>query len=208
MQRILAILAGGRSSRLGSPKSHLRIVGRPIVSWLWDTLNAAGDFDACWLSVAPDAPPPPGSEACHRLVPDAEAHGGPLSGIDALLQTADDDDVLTITPVDMPLLLAGDLALLRAGLADPAVIAVMGRWADGPDAGLVEPLPSVWRVGPARPALRQARNEGVRGPRGLAGQPGFSTVPLRQIPHAPRWFSLNHPDDLVRLRGLGLPVER
>jgi molybdopterin-guanine dinucleotide biosynthesis protein A len=98
----------------------------------------------------------------------------------------------------MPLIEPADLRrLLDAIAADDADAAgAMHRWADGPSAGRVEPLPSAWRVQPAAALFQAALARGWRGPMRLADNPAVQCLTLRHEHDAIRWRSINTPQDM------------
>jgi molybdopterin-guanine dinucleotide biosynthesis protein A len=214
---ILGVLAGGRSSRFGASKLLLHWRGEPILAWQARNLRGwahavpgvtrDGGANA-WLNLPAaqaDAPPsslPPGSECYDRIIRDAESFAGPLAGIAAILEAGDEDDLIAIVPADMPLITPAHLSrLLGAWLshagARPAI--VMSRWVSGPSAGRVEPLPSLWHVGRARPLVNERLKQGM-GPSGLAELPDVIAMPLGE-PDRPAWDSINTPEDLARMAG-------
>src|SRR5581483_11371389 len=74
----LAILAGGRGSRMGRPKALLEIRGKPILTYLLDRLAWNGPK---WLITAPGMQQPPGAQAFDRELVDPEEGAGPLRGV-------------------------------------------------------------------------------------------------------------------------------
>jgi len=100
MSSLWAILNGGESSRYGSPKY---LAARNGESFL--------DLTAKRTSEA--------SNACDKIVisggPDSPHFTGPLAGLLALVQLAMEakNEVLTIQPIDMPLVLSEHLRILH-----------------------------------------------------------------------------------------------
>ncbi len=99
-----AVLAGGRSRRMGRDKRLLRFEGQPLLLRAVQLLTSVADEI---LVVAPEPPPLLVAEARH--VADRIQGFGVLSGLHAALSEASFDPVLCI-PVDTPLL---DEAWLR-----------------------------------------------------------------------------------------------
>lgn len=93
------VLAGGRSSRMGTDKAGLSWRGRPLLEHMQDLLAQAG---AGRILVS-------GPYAGADVIADQQPGLGPLGGVLTLAQTQD-DGVYLLVPVDMPLLTA---ALLR-----------------------------------------------------------------------------------------------
>lgn len=210
MAHILCILAGGRSSRFGSSKLNVQLDGKPMVQWISERL-AEWEPDEIWLSVAPqsDQPSTPGWEMISRVVHDDAAHQGPLSGIVAAVAQAKDDDVIAFVPVDMPAVTAGYLDVLTNCLMlgkDHA--AAMAKWAVGDRIGEVEPLPSVWRAGPARALLAGAAAEGLGGPRQLAERPGVVKTMIHFEETAAEFVNFNRREELEAIaQALGVRAE-
>lgn len=98
------VLAGGRSSRMGSDKSLAPLAGRPLVSYALATLRQAGLV----ASIA-GARSPLGSFA--PVVEDSDEGRGPLGGICAALASTSVRWAVFL-PVDLPLLPASLLAFL------------------------------------------------------------------------------------------------
>jgi molybdopterin-guanine dinucleotide biosynthesis protein A len=139
---LVAVLAGGRSRRMGRPKALVPFRGRPLIAWPLGAAAAAG-LEA--VVVAKPASPLP-----ELAVPVWEEPGElvhPLTGLVAALERAEERAVVAVA-CDMPFLAPG---LLRAlAQAAPRACAVAPRVG-----GRLEPLAA--RYGPeALPALRNA----------------------------------------------------
>jgi molybdopterin-guanine dinucleotide biosynthesis protein A len=92
---VAAVLAGGSSSRFGSPKADLEIAGKTFLERIVEML--LDGFDTVYVC---------GGDAevlGSTLIHDARPHAGPLGGIVSALDRAQDRPVF-ITAVDMPLL--------------------------------------------------------------------------------------------------------
>ena len=102
-----AVLAGGRSSRMGQDKAALAFGKQTLLTHQLQKLEALGAGDLMisgWKEPAATA----------RLIPDETPHQGPLGGICACLRAAKYDTVLFLS-VDVPLIPAETLrSLLRA----------------------------------------------------------------------------------------------
>lgn len=116
-----AILAGGRSRRLGGvDKSRLVVDGRTILDRQLDALSAVAD-DVMLVGAQADR-----ADARCRLVPDDAPDLGPLGGLDTALR-AMRDDVLLVVACDMPFVTSALFAHLLAQAKD--VDAVVPRTA-------------------------------------------------------------------------------
>jgi len=164
MKLVGVILAGGRSSRMGTDKSFVMFDGRPLIAHVLERLalqvseiviNANGD-------AARFAP-------YHRpVIPDFLGANGPLSGVATGLRYALEQhaDAIVTVPVDGPLLPPDLVDRLSAALTDENQ-AVVARSADG-----LEPTFALWRVS-ALPQMEIALEQGIRGPKHM----------LEQLPH-------------------------
>jgi len=92
---VAAVLAGGSSSRFGSPKADLEIEGRTFLERIVEML--LDGFDAVYVCGGDT------EVLGSTLIHDATPHAGPLGGIVSALDRAGDRPVF-ITAVDMPLL--------------------------------------------------------------------------------------------------------
>lgn len=131
--------------------------------------------------------------AFDRVVVDDQLHAGPLEAMTRVLRAARPEDLVLFLAVDMPeidgLVVDRLLNALRhppsracrsgASLQGGTAVGVMGRWGCGPRAGRVEPMPSLWRAGPAMRLLGKAKASGVAAPTWLARQTSVRTIPLR-----------------------------
>src|SRR5579875_3832675 len=101
-----AVMAGGKSSRLGRDKALLTIDGETLLA---RALRCVASVTAEQLVIGPPerAAQAPGV----RVVPDAYPGSGPLGGIYSALQAASHDSVLVVA-CDMPFLNGALLAYL------------------------------------------------------------------------------------------------
>jgi molybdenum cofactor guanylyltransferase len=115
-----AILAGGRSSRMGQPKQDLRLAdGRTMI----ETIAAALDPVCDRVVVVGECD----SLDNLRRVSDSRLGHGPLGGIEALLASGIDQNYL-ICPCDLPLMTADFLSMLAKPSPAPAtVVRLRGR---------------------------------------------------------------------------------
>jgi molybdenum cofactor guanylyltransferase len=112
------VLAGGRSTRMGRDKLHLRVGGTTLLERVTTVLADACDET---LVVGASADPPPrGTRPVPDLRPD---RAGPLAGIEAGLAAASYPSVF-VAAADTPFLTSGVVEGLVAHLAAGARIAV------------------------------------------------------------------------------------
>ena len=159
------ILAGGQSRRMGRDKALIEFRGRPILAHVIDTLRLLSD-DIAVVSNRSDLYSPFGA----RIVPDYDPPCGPLGGIAAGLQAAQ-QELAVVVACDMPFL---NVALLRwlIGLAD-------GYDAVVPQTGAeFEPLHAVYRRECHGPIVQRIE----RGDRRVISF--FADVRLRAVPEA------------------------
>ncbi|MBK9168009.1 MAG: molybdenum cofactor guanylyltransferase [Bryobacterales bacterium] len=134
MSRAGFVLAGGRSSRMGSDKALLPFAGRALVLHVADLVAASAG------SVTLIGSPERYGSLGLPLLPDLRPGEGPLAGIEAALHAASADWNLVVA-CDMPRLslplLEGLFEVAEASGADAVVpCAASGR---------LEPLCTVWR---------------------------------------------------------------
>ena len=111
------VLAGGRSSRMGSEKALIELAGEPLVAHAIRILRKAGL--TVWIAGARSP-----LDCYAQVVPDTEPDRGPLGGIcTALAFTAAKRAIFL--PVDMPLLPAAlVLLLLEAARGEDTLVTV------------------------------------------------------------------------------------
>ena len=120
-----AILAGGRSRRMGSDKALLNLGSKTVIEKLIQTLRAA-NYDPIRII----GPPRPQTEKLGLPIqPDLLSDSGPLGGIHAALATATNELVL-VTACDFPFLERALLTRLASLL--PGHDAVVPVWEDRP----------------------------------------------------------------------------
>jgi molybdopterin-guanine dinucleotide biosynthesis protein A len=152
-QLLAAIIAGGRSSRFGTPKPFALLRGRSLVEWVRDAL-APVDTDPIVVANEPRLFEPFGL----RVIADDVPGGGPITGIIMALETAAGEGLRGAVCVgsDTPFIPAGlilELAVIWARSPDRAAAAA------GP-AG-IEPLCAIYPVS-ALGTLRDRRAAGLR----------------------------------------------
>lgn len=115
MDPVVAILAGGRSQRMGRPKPSVELGGRPLISYPLAAARAAGLEP--WIVAKRGSELPPTD--CRLLFePDEPRH--PLLGIVTALREVRPSPVIAVA-ADMPFVEADLLRLLAATAATTAV---------------------------------------------------------------------------------------
>lgn len=183
----LAVLAGGESSRMGEPKSELRINNQPILEFL---LNRWKWSDPTLLVTAPGRQHPAGWQAFDREVVDEIPRQGPLRGIVTALENSLHAQALIVATCDMPLVTRAMLDHLVATLeANEHALAVMAKHEDQ-----VEPFPIIMRA-----SMIEQLNERLRSAdRSIHSLAGIERVMVIDAPpdwDARVWTNLNSPDD-------------
>lgn len=179
----LAILAGGRGTRMGQAKSGLTLNNKPILGHLFERLAWPGPT---LLITAPGNENPPGSDLFTRELTDPVADQGPLRGVLTAIDGAA-TEVLAIVTVDMPNVEARHLQWLMEQLADAE--AVMCR-----RQSQIEPFPLVIKRG-VRHSIAQRLADGNRSVHALSEDRATRLVDPDWS--AEVWTNLNRPQDLA-----------
>lgn len=188
----VAILAGGKSTRMGADKALTALLGRPLVEHAAARLRGLGR-ETLLITNTPEAHAGAGLPMFSDVIPGK----GPLGGIYTALTHAAGDYVLVVA-VDMPFL-NRDLLRYMIGLAagHDAVVPRMG--------GLPEGLHAVYGkacLEPIRARLAAGR---------LSVKGFFADVRVRYVeaaeidrfdPERRSFFNVNTPDDLEAARRL------
>lgn len=185
----LAILAGGRGSRLGGvDKASLVVGGRTLLE---RQLTGVGPLAREILVVANDDTL--AGDPRYRVILDPDPHAGVLPALLAALDAATSE---------LLLLIACDMPFVAPGVAEELV-----RFADGYDAvvpdveGHLQPMLAVYRVEPCRAAIRPGLAVGNRRMISFLDDVKTFTVPERALlsvtPNVRRSFmNVNTPEDL------------
>ena len=191
----VAILAGGRATRLGGAvKPLIEVAGRTILARQREALS---DWPAERFLVAND--PVPFQNTGLRIVADSQSGQGPLRGIETALIHGDTDSVLVIAG-DLPLL-APALLRLIANHA-PGALAVIPLTARGPEPLVARYsrslLPEIQsRLGAGRLAVRELAM--------LSGVVLIEELALRGVdPGLCSFDNVNTPEDLARVTARAL----
>ena len=148
-----AVLAGGRSSRMGRDKAFVELDGRPLAAMVLDALREAGAAPV--VAVGGDLANLT-ALGFDRVVPDRHPGEGPLGGIVTALDAVA-ADVVVVLGCDMPWVTAEALgSLVDALAADPLADVAVG------ESDRLEPLFAAWRRAACRPVLQQAFADGIR----------------------------------------------
>jgi molybdopterin-guanine dinucleotide biosynthesis protein A len=188
------VLAGGRSSRFGSDKLAAEIDGRRLLDRVIERLAEVSDEVLVVLAPGDERILPRTTTTVRRVV-DPELHGGPLVGLLAGLERAD-QPIVVLAGGDMPTLSPDVLgAMIRALVAsqpgtDAVILASRG---DRP------PLPAVLRTGAGTDVARRLVGDGERRLRSL-----FERLPTRALDEA-EWRPLD--PDAATLRDVDRPAD-
>jgi molybdopterin-guanine dinucleotide biosynthesis protein A len=183
----LAMLAGGRGTRMGGPKGALSLAGEPILAHLMRRIAWRGPS---LLVLSPGIERPAGAELFQTVTHDPVAGEGPLRGVLTALD-ASTTGVVVVATVDMPGVTRAALEHLVSNLGE-SVALMLSRAVNGRD--VIEPFPSAFRSG-ARECVSRRLAEGRRAVQGLAGEPGVAVGPAPAWDERV-WTNLNYPADL------------
>jgi FdhD protein len=148
-----AVLAGGRSMRMGVDKTLLALDGRSLVARVCDAVGEVCD-DVVVVTNRPDSLDEAGLPDAVRVVRDEVAYQGPLGGLTTALGSAENEWVLAVA-ADMPHLESGIIrALWNARDGGDVVVPVTEKG--------VEPLLALYRVEACLPAARELLDSGRR----------------------------------------------
>lgn len=187
-----AVLAGGRSSRMGADKAEIVISGETLLARAWRLV--AGLVAPAWVCCAPGRTRPG-----YPCLPDAKEGDGPARGVAAALEAARAHGAtrVLVLACDLPRLTRELLVALLAAPPEPHTLATV--YSDALT-GRAEMLVGVYAVA-ALPCLEAGL---ARGERSL-----FRLLPrerLRKLPYgpdaAPLFLNCNTAADLARLRGM------
>jgi molybdopterin-guanine dinucleotide biosynthesis protein A len=190
----LAVLAGGAGTRMGMPKSALKIRGIPILQCLIERLAWQGPS---LLVSGPGNERPPGAELFDREVTDPVAGEGPLRGMLTALQNAS-TDLVAMASVDMPGITREMLQrLIEVVRSDTTAMGAMFvRKIEGLPRGLprIEPFPCVVRL-QARDMIARRLAAGQRTLHELIDEGLIPIAPPADWPET-IWTNLNRPEEL------------
>jgi len=142
------VLAGGKSSRMGSDKAFLEFRGSTLLE---RALKLAKEVSSSVWVVGPRQK----FAAFGKIVEDVYPAQGPLAGIHAGLR-ASGDDLNVVLAVDLPFVESGLIRFLLARAQDTDALAIVPRFGDG-----WQPLCAVYRkpfADAAEKALQKSEN--------------------------------------------------
>lgn len=182
----VAVLAGGRSSRMGRDKAALTWEGERLVD---RQLRLVAQLQPAQVLLSVQAGAEPGRTDV-EVVPDRLAQRGPLGALEALWARVAVPHLLVVA-VDMPFLAVGLLAELRARCTPAAGVVPTIDGRPEPLAAIyprrcAERLPALLRTG--RGAMRDLIEPAV-----AAGELQLWPVPAEWVPAFANW---NRPEDL------------
>ncbi len=189
-----AVLAGGRSLRMGVDKTLLQVEGEPMVARVVAAVSEVCEHTVI-VTNRPESLAQVAMPAEVGIFTDEVAYQGPLGGLSTALAIANDDWVLAVA-ADMPWLSGDVVRTLWAARNGHDVIIPMTP--KGP-----EPLLALYRVEAVLPAAREVLATGRR--RIVAMFPKLDVLELpieslREIdPSLDSFFNVNTPADLAEV---------
>jgi molybdopterin-guanine dinucleotide biosynthesis protein A len=186
----LAVLAGGRGSRMGGAKAALRIGEESILPYLLHRLDWPGPT---MLVTSPGRTTPPGAELFDTECVDPLEGQGPLRGLLTALGNAH-GDIIAIT-VDMPAITRSMLDFLIETIStrSDTLGLMFSRRSKGE--GNIEPFPCYFRALSGDPVAASI-GEGRRSVHGLLRDPRFVAIEVPAEWPPTVWTNLNTPEDL------------
>ncbi len=190
-----AVLAGGRSMRMGVDKTLLDVDGRPLVLRVIDAVAEACD-EVVVVTNRPEALAEAGVPEDIPVLTDEVAYQGPLGGLATAMASARNEWVLAVA-ADMPHLSADVVAVLwNARQGADVVVPVSER---GP-----EPLLALYRVEACLPVARDVLETGRRRLVAMFPNLRVAEIPeeaLRRVdPDLRSLVNVNTPADLAEAR--------
>lgn len=190
-----AVLAGGRSLRMGVDKTLLSVDGEPIVARVTETVLRVCD-NAVVVTNRPEALDDAGLPSNVPVLRDEVAYQGPLGGLSTAMAHASNEWVLAVA-ADMPWL-------------EPELIRALWGAREGVDVVVpvtekgLEPLLALYRVEACLPVARTTLASGRR--RLVAMFPSLTVreIPMAQLaavdPGLRSLVNINTPEDLAEVR--------
>lgn len=189
-----AVLAGGRSQRMGVDKTLLPLDGEPLVRRVAETVGTVCEHVVV-VTNRPEALAEAGLDDSVRVLADEVAYQGPLGGLATALAAAEDEWVLAVA-ADMPWLEPALVRALWEARGDAQVVMPVSE--KGP-----EPLLALYH----RSCLDEARRVLASGRRRLIALLPSATVvevPLDSLraydPELRSLVNVNTPEELLEVR--------
>jgi molybdopterin-guanine dinucleotide biosynthesis protein A len=194
------VLAGGRSSRMGSPKAALDWHGQPLLERVVGVLRRAG-ADPVVVVRAPGQDLPPLGDRV-EVVEDAHEGRGPLEGIAAGLRAvAGRAETAYVSSTDVPLLHPAFVQRVVAGLVEGVDVVV-------PEAdGRMHPLAAAYRTG-LLPLVEELLAGDRLRPSFLFDAARTRFVGDADLPGLDSLLNLNRPEDYDEARARPEPAVR
>lgn len=189
-----ALIAGGRSSRMGEDKAFLDWMGRPLFAFQLEKLLASVPGGEVFLSTNRDQAFPDFMENV-RLVPDSEADLGPLGALrDCLAAAEPTTDWMLVLGVDLPLVpveFLQQLVIEATHSGRGIVPRINDRW---------DPLAAIFPRS-ILPLVQSRVAEGVLSMQRFCDQAESEGLIRAQDSIPSEWLSnLNRPEDYARLQ--------
>ncbi len=180
--RNAAVLIGGRSSRMGAPKSMLNSGDRYLLEGIVSAVREAG----ARATLVGKAPVPPSLSSLPMLT-DAKGVEGPLGGVLAALRT--ESSVWFVLSCDLPFVTVEALRWLAAQRTTDCI--AVAPWVESPD--MPEPLLALYAPG----ALARLEEAAERGERSLRRILLGERIVSPRVPDPLRraWTNVNTPGE-------------
>ncbi len=195
-----AVLAGGRSMRMGVDKTLLDVDGEPLVAHVVESVRAICTH-VIVVTNRPEALDAADLPADVPVLADEIAYQGPLGGLTTAMGAAEDDWVLAVA-ADMPWLEPDVIRALWDSRGGADVVVPVG------EKGL-EPLLALYRIEACLPAARAVLARGRRRVVAIFGELNVVEVPLEALrsadPELRSLVNINTPEDLAEVRANAIP---
>lgn len=173
------ILAGGRSTRMGTDKAFVEVNGRAMIDWVADALASATSEV---LVVGRD------EISGYKAIPDAVPQLGPLTGVVTALQIGQD---VVCVAVDQPLVMATTLRALAQAGRDQSTARPVVPHVDGFAQVTCAFYPAAF-LGAATKALKEGRSLW----RAITDF-GYETFTPPDSEDGRSWFSIDNPEAIA-----------
>lgn len=183
-----ALIAGGKSVRFGAPKARTEMAGLPMIAW---GIRALGDAERI---VVVGGDPALAAELGVDHLEDAEAGRGPLAGLVAALEAANEEGHVGVFALacDLPLVTSAIVRrIVQAGDGE-SVVAACGS--EGP-----EPLCAFYPASCLVPAQERSRR-GIHSLKGLLDALSVRLVAAEELGCSPSedpFLNVNTPEDAL-----------